>query len=305
MLGMKREVNTAMKINTINYFLGDAFKSLKRNKTISLASMITVFITFFVLGIFTLAAQNANLAIAGVEDKIEIQVFLDEDIKLIDQREIQVKLNEQPGIKEVIYESKEEAYNNFKETTSEGMLKGYTLEDNPFPASYVVKIEDVDEVQNIIDQVSSLEGVESIKNQQDLINTISKFVKGIRWTGVILFIILVAVSVFLIMNTTKLTVYSRRREVGIMKFVGATDWFIRWPFIIEGIVIGAIGALLSIIAMLGLYKWVVGMLVSNLLMVDIINISYIYTTMLAEFLVGGCIIGGIASYGALRKFLKV
>ena len=84
MLGMKREVNTAMKINTINYFLGDAFKSLKRNKTISLASMITVFITFFVLGIFTLAAQNANLAIAGVEDKIEIQVFLDEDIKLID-----------------------------------------------------------------------------------------------------------------------------------------------------------------------------------------------------------------------------
>lgn len=296
-----------MKINTVSYFLGDAFKSLKRNKTISIASVITVFITFFVLGIFTLAAQNANLAIAGVEDKIEIQVFLDEDIKLIDQREIQVKLNEQPGIKEVSYESKEEAYNNFKETTSgnEGMLKGYTLEKNPFPASYVVKIEDIDEVQNIIEQISSLQGVESIKNQQDLINTISSVVKGIRWIGVILFIVLIAVSIFLIMNTTKLTVYSRRREVGIMKFVGATDWFIRWPFIIEGMVIGIVGSLLSILAIIGLYQWVIGMLVSNLLIVDIINVSYIYTTMLLEFLIGGFIVGGIASYGALRKFLRV
>ena len=302
---MKREVHTAMKINTITYLIGDAFKSLKRNKTISIASVITVFITFIVLGVFTLVAENANLAIAGVEDKIEIQVFLDKDIKLIDQREIQVKLNEQEGVQEVTYESQEQAYNNFKDTTSEGMLKGYTLENNPFPASYIVKISDVDKVSNIIEQVEGLEGVESIENQQELINTISSVVRGIRLVGVILFTILVAVSIFLIMNTTKLTVYSRRKEVGIMKFVGATDWFIRWPFIIEGMVIGCIGALLSIIAIFGIYKWIIGVIVSKLLIVHLVSISYVYTTMLWEFALGGIIIGGIASYGALRKFLTV
>lgn len=302
---MKREVHTAMKINTITYLIGDAFKSLKRNKTISIASVITVFITFIVLGVFTLVAENANLAIAGVEDKIEIQVFLDKDIKLIDQREIQVKLNEQEGVQEVTYESQEQAYNNFKDTTSEGMLKGYTLENNPFPASYIVKISDVDKVSNIIEQVEGLEGVESIENQQELMNTISSVVRGIRLVGVILFTILVAVSIFLIMNTTKLTVYSRRKEVGIMKFVGATDWFIRWPFIIEGMVIGCIGALLSIIAIFGIYKWIIGVIVSKLLIVHLVSISYVYTTMLWEFALGGIIIGGIASYGALRKFLTV
>ena len=96
-----------MKINTVNYFISDAFKSLRRNKTISLASVITVLITFSVLGIFTLVAKNANLAIGGVESKIELKVYLLDDVKLIDQREIEVKLREQDGVKEIEYESKE------------------------------------------------------------------------------------------------------------------------------------------------------------------------------------------------------
>ena len=117
-----------MKINTIGYFVSDAFRSLKRNKTISIASIITVFITFIVLGVFSLVAQNANLAISGVEDKIEIAVYLDDDISLDNQKEIQVKLAEQDGVKDVTYLSKEEAYNDFKESTedNEGMLQGYT-----------------------------------------------------------------------------------------------------------------------------------------------------------------------------------
>ena len=296
-----------MKINTIGYFVSDAFRSLKRNKTISIASIITVFITFIVLGVFSLVAQNANLAISGVEDKIEIAVYLDDDISLDNQKEIQVKLAEQDGVKDVTYLSKEEAYNDFKESTedNEGMLQGYTLESNPFPASFVVKIDDSSKIDDIASAVEDMDGVEEVKNQQDLVSSISAFVKGIRYVGTILFVILVAVSIFLIMNTTKLTVYSRRREVGIMKFVGATDWFIRWPFIIEGIVIGFFGALFAILAIFGLYKYIISIVSSKMLIAQVVNISYVYTTMLWEFLLGGIVIGGIASYGALRKFLKV
>lgn len=296
-----------MKINTVNYLIGDAFRSLKRNRTISLASVITVLITFVVLGVFLLTAQNVNLAIAGIESKIEVQVYLDKGITLIDQREIQVKLGEQPGVSDVQYESKEQAYTNFQELTKENkeILEGYTLEDNPFPASYIVKIDDANEIENIIESVKDLSGVESIKNQQDLVKTISNVVSGLRVVGGILFTILIAVSIFLIMNTTKLTVYSRRKEVSIMKFVGATDWFIRWPFIIEGMVIGVVGAVFSALVIFGLYKALFGYIVTKMLIVNLVNPYYVLTTMLWQFALGGIIVGGVASHGALRKFLKV
>lgn len=296
-----------MKINTVNYFISDAFKSLKRNRTISIASVITVLITFLILGVFSLVVQNANLAINGVEDKIELQVFLNDDVKLIDKREIEVKLREQDGVKEVVHESKEEAYKNFENSMqgSDGILKGYSLEKNPFPESYVVKLEDPSYVDSISDAVKDLPGVESIENQQDLINTVHTIVKGVRVVGAILFVVLVGVSIFLIMNTTKLTVYSRRREVGIMKFVGATDWFIRWPFIIEGMVIGLLGALLSTVVLFFLYKFMFSWIVSKMLLVNLVQPSVVFTSLLWQFALGGLVVGGFASFAALRKFLKV
>ena len=295
-----------MKINTVNYLLGDAFKSLKRNKTISIASIITVLITFVVLGTFLLVAENANQIIAGVENKIEIKVFLKDDIKLLEEREIQVKLREQKGVSDVTYESKEQAYKNVEESNPK-LLKGYTLEKNPFPASYIVKIEDTNEVNNIINEIQSLPGVEDVASQQDTIETIQSMVKGIRIVGVGLFVILIGVSIFLIMNTTKLTVYARRREVGIMKFVGATDWFIRWPFIIEGMVIGIMGALLSTVSLYFLYKFSYGYITSNLtmLLVPLVDPAYIFSGMIYQFILGGMFVGGVASFLALRKFLKV
>lgn len=296
-----------MKINTVKHFIKDAFISLKRNKTISIASIITVLITFFVLGTFSLVAKNANLAMGDVEDKVELVVFLLEDVKLIDKREVEVKLRQQEGVKEIVYESKEEAFKNFEELMkeSEGLLKGYSLEKNPFPESYIIKLEDPSYAEAISESVVGLPGVESIRNQEDLINTVTSIVKGVRVIGVVLFVILIAVSIFLIMNTTKLTVYSRRREVGIMKFVGATDWFIRWPFIIEGMVIGVIGSLLSVIALFFLYKVIFGMIVTKMLMVNLISPMYVLTSLLWKFVLGGLVVGGTASYAALRKFLIV
>ena len=283
-----------MKINTVNYFISDAFKSLRRNKTISLASVITVLITFSVLGIFTLVAQNANLAIGGVESKIELKVYLLDDVKLIDQREIEVKLREQ-------------ALKNFEDMMKDtpGLLEGYTLKNNPLPASYIVRLTDPSYAEAISEAVQDLPGVESIGNQQDVINQIHGIVKVVRVVGIVLFIILIGVSIFLIMNTTKLTVYSRRREVGIMKFVGATDWFIRWPFIIEGMVIGLLGAIFSVIGVYFIYRFGVGIIANNILMVSLINPTYVLTMLSWQFALGGIAVGGVASYIALRKFLVV
>lgn len=296
-----------MKINTVNHFISDAFKSLRRNKTICFASIITVIITFFVLGIFVLITKNVGLALNDVQSKVELKVFLKDDIKLIEQREVEIKLHELPGVKDVQYESKEQAFTSFQESTKDnkGLLEGYSLEKNPFPASFIVKLADPSDAEAVTNAVKDLPGVESIGNQQDLINTITKVVNGIKVVGAVLFIILVGVAIFLIMNTTKLTVYSRRREVGIMKFVGATDWFIRWPFIIEGMIIGLIGSVISTFFVFLVYKGFVSWISSKVLYVSLINLSYIGTALLWEFALGGLIVGGVASYAALRKFLIV
>lgn len=296
-----------MRINTITYYIKDAFISLKRNKTISIASVITVLITFFVLGIFMLVASNINKGIDSVQNKVEIKVFLKDDIKLIDQREIEIKLREIDGVKDVIYSSKEDEYRNFQETTNEGegLLKGYTFDNNPFQAAFTVKLDSPEYASNVSEGIKDFEGVDSIQDQQELVDKVVGIVKGVKVVGGILFVILVGVSIFLIMNTTKLTVYSRRREVGIMKFVGATDWFIRWPFVIEGMVIGLVGSLLSCVALFFAYRGVFSWIASQLSFVSIVNPAYVLSTLLWQFVIGGIVVGGTASVIALRKFLIV
>lgn len=296
-----------MKINTINYFIVDALKSIKRNITVSFAAMLTVLVTFFVLGTFTLVGLNFNKTIEDVADKIEIKVYLQDDIKLVNKREVEIKLSEQDGVKAVTYESKDEAFTKLKNDLegNSGMLEGYSLENNPLASSYIVTLEDASYASNVTKAVEDMTGVESVTNQQELIEKISRVVDFVQILGVILFFVFIGVSIFLIMNTIKLAVYSRRREVGIMKFVGATDWFIRWPFVIEGIIIGAIGSLLATAVLYFIYRGVFGFIASNLLIANLVPVSFVLTTLLGGFLLGGIVVGAIGSIAALRKFLVV
>ena len=296
-----------MKINTINYFIVDALKSIKRNITVSFAAMLTVLVTFFVLGTFTLVGLNFNKTIEDVADKIEIKVYLQDDIKLVNQREVEIKLAEQEGVKAVTYESKDEAFTKLKKDLegNSGMLEGYSLENNPLASSYIVTLEDASYAGDVSKAVEDMTGVESITNQQELIEKISNVVDFVQILGVVLFFVFIGVSIFLIMNTIKLAVYSRRREVGIMKFVGATDWFIRWPFVIEGMIIGAVGSLLATAILYFIYRGVFGFIASNLLIANLVPVSFVLTTLLGGFLLGGIVVGAIVSIAALRKFLVV
>ena len=296
-----------MKINTINYFIVDALKSIKRNITVSFAAMLTVLVTFFVLGTFTLVGLNFNKTIEDVADKIEIKVYLQDDIKLVNQREVEIKLAEQEGVKAVTYESKDEAFTKLKKDLegNSGMLEGYSLENNPLASSYIVTLEDASYAGDVSKAVEDMTGVESITNQQELIEKISRVVDFVQILGVVLFFVFIGVSIFLIMNTIKLAVYSRRREVGIMKFVGATDWFIRWPFVIEGMIIGAVGSLLARVILYFIYRGIFGFIASNLLIANLVPVSFVLTTLLGGFLLGGIVVGAIGSIAALRKFLVV
>ncbi|MNM46683.1 permease-like cell division protein FtsX [Clostridium intestinale] len=296
-----------MKLSSIKYFIVDAFKSIKRNLTISIASMATVLVTLLIFGVFLLTALNIGKGVADIESKVEIMVVLKDDITMMDQREIEIQLKKETGVKDVVYESKAEALEKFKGQLNEykDLLNGYDDKNNPLTNSFLVKLEKPEYAEVVADSVSDMTGVESVENDQELINKIASFTKAIRWVGVVLFIILVGVSLFLIINTIKLTVFSRRREVGIMKFVGATDWFIRWPFIIEGVIIGLLGAVLSNIVLYSSYSVLFSVISKQLITMTLVSPSYVLTVMLGEFIIGGILIGAFGSFIALRKFLIV
>ena len=297
-----------MIINSLKYPVIDAIKSLKRNKTLSLASVITVTATLFIMGIFILFMQNMNIGMKNVESQIEIKVFFKNTITKVEQENIYNDIDKISGVKDIEYEDKSEALEKFNTQISENdnsLLNNYNSSNNPLPNSYIIKLELPEISKQVINSIKDMPGIESIGNDQDFTNKIISISKNLKWLGISLFILLITTSIFLISNTIKLTIYSREREIGIMKFVGATDWFIRWPFIIEGAVIGLVGALSANFLLYYLYKIVFVKINENLILVNLLSPSYITQTLQWQFILVGILIGGIGSLWSLFKFLKV
>ncbi len=297
-----------MIINLFKHYIIDAIKSLRRNKTISLASSVTVTATLFIMGIFLILMQNVNIGMSNVQSQIEIKAFLEENINSTQQENIGQELKKISGVKEIQFEDKADALKKFTEQISENdssLLNGYGDSHNPLPNSYIIKLEDPQVSEQVISQIKTMQGIESIGNDKEFTDKIISISKSVKWFGIVLFILMVSISIFLISNTIKLTIYSRRKEIGIMKFVGATDWFIRWPFIIEGAVIGLIGAISANILLYYVYKLVFVKINENLLLVNLLSPSYITQTLQWQFILVGILIGGLGSSWSLFKFLKV
>lgn len=296
-----------MKINTYKHFLLDALRNLRRNRTLSTASAATVAASLFILGVFLLTILNVNVAIKDVESKVEVKVFLKEDIKMNEQSDIEKAIKDTAGVVDVTFESKNDALKKLQEQLgpeNKDLVQGLE-KDNPMPTSFIVKVEKPEMVTTVVDKVKGMPGIDSIKDGRQLVDKIMSVVNTIKWVGIAIFLLLIGVSLFLIGNTIKLTVYSRRREIGIMKYIGATDWFIRWPFIMEGVLLGVLGALLSLILLYFAYRFAYVKLMAQVVTMQFIRPSYVLSIISWEFLLSGILIGGVGSIMAIRKFLTV
>ncbi|MBU3097946.1 MULTISPECIES: permease-like cell division protein FtsX [Clostridium] len=294
-----------MKISTIKYFIMDALKSLKRNKTVSIASVATVAATLFILGVFLLIVFNVNAGVQELGAKLEATVYLKDNITIADKSAVERTLNGVEGVSSIKFEDKNDALNNAKKQfgkENESLTKGM---EKVFPTAYVVKVEKPEMISNVVKAATGLKGIEKIKDGREIVDKVIKITNTLKIVGSVLFAILISVSLFLIGNTIKLTVYSRKKEIGIMKFVGATDWFIRWPFIIEGMLLGISGAIISTGVLYYAYKLVFEKVTSALLGITLINPYIILSTTLWQFMLGGLIIGALGSSISIRKFLIV
>ncbi len=304
---MNKGVHTDMRISTIKFFIVDSLKSLKRNKTISSAAAATVAATLFILGVFWLTILNVNQGILEVESRVEVKIVLKDGITMVQQRDLEKKIKDISGVEDVSYESKAQAIENFKKQLGDknkGLVDGLE-KDNPMPNSYIVKVQKPEIVSNVVSAIKGMQGIDEIKDGREIVNKIMTITKTIKWVGSVMFVILMGVSLFLIGNTIKLTVYSRRREIGIMKYIGATDWFIRWPFIIEGIIIGVVGGIVADVVLYYVYRMAYTKVSSGLVIIQLIEPQYILGNILGLFILAGMIIGAVGSISSIRKFLAV
>lgn len=296
-----------MRFNTLKYFVSDSIRSLNRNKTVTIASIATVTATFFIFGIFLLTMITGKLLINEVGSKLEVKIYLNDNITTSQQSDISNKVKDISGVTDVKYVSKSQAFNDFKQqigNENEDLLDG--LDKNNFmPASFVVNVEKPEIISKVTKDIKSMPGIEQVKDARDYVNQVIAVSHTIQGIGLVLLVILLGVSLFLIGNTIKLTVYSRRREINIMKYIGATDWFIRWPFVLEGVFIGVIGSIISDLVLYYGYKYVYLKVTTQFLTASLVSPSYVLTTILFEFIVSGIIIGSIGSIFSIRKFLQV
>lgn len=296
-----------MKVSSFKGFTIDAVKSLFRNKTISIATIVNIVVTLTIYGIFLIIMNVIVTNVNDVESRLQLKVYLKDSITVEQQQAVKEAIESVEGISEVYYESKSEALKNFREQLKDyaWMIEGYDETNNPLPSSYVIKINSPEISYRIEERLEGFEGIDDIGSDKVLVREVSKISSFIKIAWAILSFILILVSLFLIMNTIKLTIYSRRKEIYIMKFVGATDWFIRWPFVIEGIILGAIGGFLSIGIVYYVYSSMYKVLIDKNLFSYLVSPNFILIQLVIHFLSIGILVGIVGSVVSLRKFLKV
>lgn len=298
----------AMKFDSFKYSLKDAFKSIIRNKTLSIASIATVTATLFILGVITMTVANVNKVVDCLGSMVEVKVYLDDDINDTSKNSIENKIKTIDGVTSIVFESKEEALENVRGQLNDdtGELSAGFEEKNPFPASFTVKVKEPEIVDNVVSSIEGMNGIERIKDARSIIEKISRITNSLKVAAIVAFVIFILISLFLIGNTIKITVFTRKREIGIMKYVGATDWFIRWPFIIEGVILGIIGAVFAVILLnVGYALFFNGFSAEAVFGFELVGISYIWKYVIWEFILCGVFIGSIGSIISMRKFLKV
>lgn len=295
-----------MKLSTSEYFIKEVYTSFKRNIWMTLASIFTVVLSLFILGFFSIVILNLNKMADTLESQVQISVYLKDDLSQEEIDETKETLSKIEGLQDIKLTTREEAMENFKERLGDQQFLLDALDDtNPLPDSFSLTVTSPQQVKTIADTVVALDSVESASYSQDIINHLFNLTHLIRLIGVALIILLTGAAIFIISNTIRLTVFARRKEIAIMKYVGATDWFIRWPFLLEGICLGFIGGGLATIFLYIVYNQVTQEIYEAMAFFPLIPQHPFINYISLAILVAGIIIGALGSTISLKRFLKV
>lgn len=299
-----------MKFRSIKYYLSEAFKSVLRNRLMSFTSIMTVAACIFIVVFMYCIMDNISYVMTQLEGTSGIVVFVDDDLTETEVSSMQSSILAIEHVEDAEYVSESAALDSFSDMLGDdtGLIEGLE-NDNPLPRSFNISLDSVRNQDEVIAQLNNMNGISSISHSKETTNALISLNNVVRIAGIIIIAILGICAVVIIMNTVKLTVNNRKNEIRIMKYVGATDWFIRWPFIIEGILIGMIGALIPVCICAAGYSGVIETIFDSLTflktLVDLRTTADIFPKLVPVAILLGAFIGVTGSLTSMRRYLDV
>ena len=295
-----------MSFSTKQYFIKETYKSIRRNGFMSFASISTVAVSLLVLGMFLMIFLNTNNLAQYLENQVQISVYMQDSATDKELASVKDKLTKMPGVVKVTQVSKQEALERFrKRLGDQDQLLNSLGKENPFPNSFEVQVDNPERIKVLTPQIGQLNKVETAKFGQEVVEHLFQLTKILRFGGILLVVFLAMATLFIISNTIRLTVFARRKEVIIMKYVGATDWFIRWPFLLEGMTLGFFGAVVAFVLINSIYASLLDRIHATLAFLPLLPTSPLLLYVDLFLLAAGTGIGALGSYISLRKFLRV
>lgn len=305
---MRKEVIRLMRaVRIFGRSIRDAFKSVLRNFSLSFASIMCTTITLILVSVALICAANIENATKSIEDELSIVVYLDGEVTEEQINNIRADIDSQDNVAEVTFKSKTEWKEEMSDydDTFETVLN--YLDENPLMDSFIVRVEDVNHLSDTAEYIKSISGVDTVKYGEGMVDNIISAFNVVEKVVVVIVIALILVTAFLISNTIKLTIFSRRSAIEIMRLVGASNIAIKLPFIFEGLIIGVIGSIIPIcISIYGyviLYGALNGHVFSNMIVL-IEPYNFVFWISLA-LVVLGAVVGMLGSLKAVRKYLKI
>ena len=302
-----------MKPSSIRYYFKESFSGLLKNRLMTVASMATVAACILIMSFSYCMVNNLQYMLAQLEDDIGIAAFMPSNTTAEQVENVKKEIEGIEHVTEVEYVSPDAALEDLKkELDADDILAGLEGENNPLSNSFNISIDDIKNQGIVLQKLNEIKqngGLENIKDAHSETEVLIKINTIITVLGIVIIVILVVISVVIIVNTIKISVFTRKTEINIMKYVGATDWFIRWPFIIEGVLIGLLGALIPMLIAWPAYAKSVSMIycffpvIKN--MVTFRESSEIFSILLPFSLIFGILLGVIGSVTSIRKHLKV
>ena len=303
-----------MRYNILTYHIGEGIRNLFKNKKSTISSLVIMMATMLMFGVFFIIGQNVNYIMRTIEEDQGMQVFIIKDANMEEVEEIKGMISNIDGVATTEIFTKQDAFDQMKAKFKDhaDVIDGYGVDI--FPDSIIVKLTDLEKSAEVQEQIKQIkindkDYIDEIRSSDKTINALINIANGVKIITGVLLILLVAISVFIISNTIKLTVHARRKEISIMKYVGATNGFIRGPFIVEGIIIGIISAFITL-AIIGLaYKQTLSKILESSviqrLTISLYSFSELFARVLLVYLILGIGIGVIGSIISMRKYLKV
>lgn len=288
-----------------DYFFGEALINLRRNLLMTVSAVSIVLVSLLLLGFVMVVGQIIDQFTGGLESQVQVNVFLREDITPEHNKALESSISAMPEVKKVEYISKEEAFNRFKETYKDSPAVWENVDPGALPSSYLIELHRAIDAEAVTTRLEGQPGVDDIESGGETLKRLLQFNRVIRLASLGFFIVFLLSATMLIANTIRLAIFARRREVAIMRLVGASNWFIRVPFIFEGVLEGVLGAILATALIVGTKALILDSLQETLIFLPV-TIGWDAVLRIFAWLVAvGVAVGALGSAVALRRFLDV